>query len=49
MKLIIHESILWLSLAVIVGMCLYLNPPAGLMVAGAGAFWITLVLRRNRS
>lgn len=43
-----HEAILWLSIAAIMGTCLYLDFAAGLCVAGAGAFWVLRVLQRDK-
>ncbi len=41
---LLHESMLWVSLAAIMGTCIYLSPGLGLMVAGAGIYWIARVL-----
>ena len=30
-------------------MCIYLDPPAGLMVTAAGIFWLSRVLQRDPS
>ena len=43
----LHETILWSALAIIMSACIYLSPGLGLMIAGAGAFWISRVLKRD--
>ncbi len=44
---LLHEALLWACLAAIMGTCLYFDFPAGLLVAGAGVFWLACVLRRE--
>lgn len=45
---LLHEAILWASLATVIGTCLYLDFAAGLLVAGAGLFWVARVLQRDK-